>query len=170
MKTYIYYLKSPIGVIRITANENHILSVSFSKNMNKNKNNRKYPSHVRLCVKQLKEYLTGKRKDFNLPIKIEGTTFQKKVWCALEKIPHGSTTTYGLIAKTIGNPNAFRAVGGACNKNKFLILVPCHRVVGASKKIGGFRPGVMLKKWLLNHESTAFNCIRKFKIENPGQI
>lgn len=105
--------------------------------------------------KQLDEYFAGERKVFDLPLYIEGTSFQEKVWNALIGIPYGEVRTYGDIAVSVGNPKGSRAVGGANNKNRIAIVIPCHRVV-ASNGIGGYAPGLVPKEWLLEHE-------RKFK-------
>ena len=81
-----------------------------------------------------------------------GTPFQQRVWQALQQIPYGATRTYGAIATAIGNPRASRAVGMACNKNPLLLIVPCHRVVGANGKLVGFAYGTEAKRWLLELE------------------
>ena len=102
--------------------------------------------------KQLDEYFAGKRKKFDIPIKLEGTDFQIKVWKELLKIPYGETCSYLDIAKRIGNPKASRAVGMANNKNKIIIIVPCHRVIGSNKKLVGYACGLEVKEKLLELE------------------
>lgn len=104
------------------------------------------------AMQQLAEYFTGKRREFSLPIQMQGTEFQKKVWKALTQIPYGETRTYGEIAKSIGNPGGARAVGGACNRNPIMIVVPCHRVIGADGKLVGFGGGLEMKEALLGQE------------------
>lgn len=101
--------------------------------------------------KELEEYLLGTRKEFDIPLKLSGTLFQKKVWLELQKIPYGKTITYQQLAKNIGNEKASRAVGNACHNNKILIIVPCHRVIG-KKSLGGFYYNLNIKKELLEHE------------------
>lgn len=101
------------------------------------------------AFRQITEYLSGKRQKFDLPLKITGTDFQKKVYSALLDIPYGETASYGEIAARTGNPKAARAVGGACNKNPLLLVVPCHRVVGASGSLTGFAAGIETKQKLL---------------------
>lgn len=98
-------------------------------------------------------YFSKDKKALNqsLPLFFRGTVFQKKVWRYLKKIPYGNTKTYAEVAKAIGSAGAARAVGSACAKNPYLILVPCHRVV-AQKGLGGFALGLSVKKILLNHE------------------
>ena len=102
--------------------------------------------------KQLDEYFAGNRKQFDIPIKLEGTDFQIKVWKELLKIPYGETCSYLDIAKRIGNPKASRAVGMANNKNKIIIIVPCHRVIGSNKKLVGYACGLDVKEKLLELE------------------
>ena len=102
--------------------------------------------------KQLDEYFAGNRKQFDIPIKLEGTDFQIKVWKELLKIPYGETCTYLDIAKRIGNPKAYRAVGMANNKNKIMIIIPCHRVIGSNKKLVGYAGGLDVKEKLLKLE------------------
>jgi len=101
---------------------------------------------------QIDEYLTGKRKAFDLPLKMEGTDFQKRVWNELCKIPYGETAAYGDIAERVGSPNAYRAVGSACGANPIPIVVPCHRVVASNGGLGGFGGGLALKKRLMEIE------------------
>ena len=110
-----------------------------------------------LCLveDQIKEYLQGERKEFDIPFKMQGSSFQKAVWKELLKIPYGETRTYGEIAKALGNPNASRAVGAANGRNPLSIVVPCHRVIGANGSMTGFAGGVSLKKKLLSFEAPA---------------
>ncbi|WP_317173905.1 methylated-DNA--[protein]-cysteine S-methyltransferase [Chryseobacterium potabilaquae] len=97
---------------------------------------------------QLNEYFEHRRTTFDVPLDFKGTEFQVKVWKALLKIPYGVTKTYGELAKILGDIKAVRAVGGALNKNPISIIVPCHRVVGASGKLVGFAGGLE-NKWIL---------------------
>ena len=101
--------------------------------------------------KEIDEYLMGKRKKFDIKPKLIGTEFQKAVWHEIVKIPYGETRTYKEIAKNIGRPKAVRAVGTACGKNQFPIIIPCHRVL-ASNGLGGFSLDLDLKKKLLEIE------------------
>lgn len=103
--------------------------------------------------KQLQEYFDGKRKGFNLPILLRGTEFRKKVWQGLCTIPYGETRSYKELAELVGNPKAVRAVGGANNKNPIMIIVPCHRVIGADGSLVGFGGGLEVKKYLLELEA-----------------
>ncbi len=101
---------------------------------------------------QLIEYLDGKRKNFDIPYKLNGTDFQKKVWNALCDIPYGETRSYKDIAKAIGNEKASRAIGMANNKNPVTVIVPCHRVIGSSGKLVGYAGGLSMKEFLLEME------------------
>ena len=104
---------------------------------------------------QLEEYARGERKVFDLPVRLQGTDFQRLVWVELQKIPYGETRSYGQIAAAIGRPKAGRAVGRACGKNRLLLLVPCHRVVGSTGSLTGFSAegGVKTKLKLLELEN-----------------
>jgi methylated-DNA-[protein]-cysteine S-methyltransferase len=104
------------------------------------------------AVLQLEEYFAGKRRDFDLPLRPQGTDFQQRVWRALTEIPYGVTWSYGELARRIGNPNASRAVGLANGQNPISILVPCHRVIGANGSLTGYGGGLERKRWLLAHE------------------
>ena len=112
----------------------------------------KETSLIKNTKQQLDEYFAGKRKKFDIPIKLDGTDFQIKVWKELLKIPYGETCSYLDIAKCIGNPKASRAVGMANNKNKIIIIVPCHRVIGSNKKLVGYACGLDVKQKLLELE------------------
>lgn len=100
---------------------------------------------------QLQAYLAGARRDFSVPVRQPGTLFQDRVWRALQDVPYGRTVTYGELAAKAGHPKAVRAVGGALNKNRVPILVPCHRVL-ASEGLGGFACGREWKLALLGIE------------------
>ena len=102
--------------------------------------------------RQLKEYFSGKRKVFQLPIFFQGTPFQEKVWRSLLNIPYGTTKSYQEIAQEIGNEKAVRAVGGVVHRNPLPLILPCHRVIGKNGSLVGFGLGLSTKKWLLEHE------------------
>jgi len=104
-------------------------------------------------ARQLREYFDGKRRDFDIPLDVEGTEFQMKVWNALTKIPFGRTASYADIARKIGKPKAMRAVGMANGRNPVSIVVPCHRVIGADGSLTGYGGGLDRKKILLDLES-----------------
>jgi len=108
----------------------------------------------RRALTQLRKYLEGKLKQFDCPLDMEGTAFQKRVWSALRKIPYGKTRSYADVARTIGHPRAFRAVGNANGSNPVPIIVPCHRVIESNGGLGGYGSGIGLKKRLLEFEKS----------------
>jgi methylated-DNA-[protein]-cysteine S-methyltransferase len=103
-------------------------------------------------VQALQAYFAGELTDFELPLDLRGTPFQRRVWQALQEIPYGETISYGELASWVGNPNASRAVGSANGRNPVAIIVPCHRVIAADGGIGGYGGGLERKTWLLEHE------------------
>lgn len=105
-----------------------------------------------LARQQLEEYFAHKRTTFDLPLEALGSAFEHRVWNALRAIPYGTTTSYGALAKKLGDLHASRAVGLANGKNPIPIIVPCHRVVGAKGELTGFGGGLETKRWLLEHE------------------
>ncbi len=146
------YLNSPIGFIKITANNEAINEVIFVENEKEDNPN----ALTQEVTNQLMEYFEGKRKVFNLPLSPIGTSFQQAVWEALCSIPYGETRSYGEIAKMIGNPKASRAVGMANNRNPISIIIPCHRVIGASGKLVGYGGGIDKKIYLLDLEKATY--------------
>ena len=107
------------------------------------------------AVAQVEAYFDGSLKEFELPLRSEGSPFQRAVWRELEGIPYGTVTSYGEIARRIGKPTASRAVGAANGRNPIAIIVPCHRVIGADGSLTGYGGGMWRKEWLLNHEGHA---------------
>lgn len=110
------------------------------------------PSAFVEVVRQLEEYFAGARTTFDLGIELSGTPFQLQVWDALREIPHGETWSYAELARHIGRATGFRAVGAANGRNPVSIVVPCHRVIGADRSLGGYGWGADRKAWLLAHE------------------
>lgn len=108
---------------------------------------------------QLQAYFAGERRAFDVPLGLRGTPFQRAVWQALREIPYGETRAYGQIAQRIGQPRACRAVGMANHRNRLLIFVPCHRVIGANGQMTGFGAGLPVKEYLLHLEDAA--CVRR---------
>ncbi|MEQ1136996.1 methylated-DNA--[protein]-cysteine S-methyltransferase [Acinetobacter seifertii] len=159
------YINSPVGQLKLVANENALVAVLWD-----NEN----PKRVRLAElveqtehpvllktehpvllkteQQLKEYFEGTRREFTLPLDFEGTAFQKQVWAALLSIPYGETRSYKEVAVQIGNEKAVRAVGAANGKNPISIIAPCHRVIGAGGALVGFAGGLDKKDILLKLE------------------
>jgi methylated-DNA-[protein]-cysteine S-methyltransferase len=103
-------------------------------------------------VEQLDGYFAGSRSTFDVPLALEGTEFQRRVWSGLLEIPYGETMSYGELAARVGNPGASRAVGLANGRNPVAIIVPCHRVIGADGTLTGYGGGLDRKVWLLDHE------------------
>lgn len=146
---------SPIGSLTIAADEEglrHIIFPQGSRSFATPESWQNAPAAFDAVRRQLDEYFNGKRQGFSLKLAPQGTAFQISVWKALEKIPYNNTRSYGEIAKLIGKPKASRAVGAANGANPLPIIVPCHRVVGATGKLTGFGGGIPTKQWLLDHE------------------
>ena len=160
MKLSYMYLASPVGQLKLVANEQALVAVLWE-----NEN----PKRVRLAelleeaqhpvlletARQLNEYFAGQRRQFDLPLDFEGTDFQQKVWQALLSIPFGETRSYKQIAEQIGNPKAVRAVGAANGKNPISIIAPCHRVIGSDGTLTGYGGGLPRKRALLALEDTS---------------
>lgn len=142
------YIYSPIGWFKIECSQEALLKIEFVEAKGESSPN----FMVEKTISQLKEYFEGTRKIFELEIEFDGTEFQKKAWQALFDIPYGKTISYKEQATKINKPKAVRAIGGANNKNKIAIIVPCHRVVGQKGNLIGYAGGLDKKNWLLEHE------------------
>jgi methylated-DNA-[protein]-cysteine S-methyltransferase len=103
--------------------------------------------------RQLAAYFNGELTEFDLPLNLQGTNFQCLIWRELERIPFGTTMSYGEMARRIGNPNGSRAVGAANGRNPISIIIPCHRLIGSDGKLTDYGGGLERKEWLLAHES-----------------
>ncbi len=110
--------------------------------------------HTESAKTQLREYFEENRSAFQLELQPQGTEFEQQVWNQLLEIPQGSTTSYGKIAKKLGDEKASQAVGKANGKNPIAIVIPCHRVIGADDKLTGYAGGLERKEWLLKHEGS----------------
>ncbi|HEX4493600.1 MAG TPA: methylated-DNA--[protein]-cysteine S-methyltransferase [Acidimicrobiia bacterium] len=106
-------------------------------------------------LRELDEYFAGTRREFDVPLAPQGTPFQLAVWDALRTIPYGETTSYGEIARSVGRPNAVRAVGQANGRNPIAIIVPCHRVIGSDRSLTGYGGGMDRKRYLLGLENAS---------------
>lgn len=144
-------IDSKIGNIYVVSSDNKIVSISFSNPLVPLKES----TTLHSCVNQIQAFLSGALTNFNLPIKTEGTDFQKKVWEELLKIPFGELTTYSKIANKLCLKNGSRTVGNAISKNPLPILIPCHRVVGKSGNLTGYLGGIDKKRFLLKLEGHA---------------
>ena len=134
------------GLLKIGYNDGAVISLDRVKHLNGI--HRPCPLTEKVFV-QIREYLAGQRRVFDFPYILSGTPFQKQVWRALCDIPYGETRSYKQIAEAIGNPKACRAVGMANHCNPIMIVVPCHRVVGANGKLAGYAGGLEMKSVLL---------------------
>ncbi|MDR0463261.1 MAG: methylated-DNA--[protein]-cysteine S-methyltransferase [Pseudomonadales bacterium] len=147
-------ISSPIGELLIAAEGDYLVELRLPKLFKKENYILGNSSMLERTAKQLEEYFVGKRKDFDIPLKLYGTDFQKQTWEALISVPYGKTASYKDIAIQIGSPKACRAVGGANNKNPIAIIVPCHRIVGANSKLVGYAGGLDIKTMLLDLEKS----------------
>lgn len=143
-----YCLRFPttIGWITLTGSEKALLTVQFGRHGTDKPN-----ALLKTCAREINEYLAGKRQSFTVPMTTAGTPFDQKVLRAVQKIPYGSTATYGEIAKSIRHSTAYRAAANACGRNALPILLPCHRVV-AQNGFGGYNGGIQKKQVLLRIE------------------
>jgi methylated-DNA-[protein]-cysteine S-methyltransferase len=108
---------------------------------------------LREPAEQLEAYFAGELREFDLPLAPQGTPFQREVWSALREIPYGGTTSYGELAASVGRPHAARAVGAANGRNPIAVVIPCHRVIGASGALTGYGGGLGRKRLLLDLEA-----------------
>jgi methylated-DNA-[protein]-cysteine S-methyltransferase len=146
-----FTVNNPIVTLSVTTDGKAVERIG----LNENEGDSPQTDFERLVERELTEYFSGQRRDFSFPIRAPGTDFQKRVWRELQQIPYGRTASYGDIAKRIGKPGGSRAVGMANNRNPVPIVIPCHRVVAAGGKLGGFGGGIELKKKLLDLETRA---------------
>ena len=147
---------SPLGPLTVLASDNGVHAIAFGSDQTERVkiNLPRAVNHpiINAAVEQLAMYFEGTLKIFDLPLDLRGTDFQKQVWKLLLEIPFGETRTYGDIACTLGNVGASQAVGAANGKNPVAIVVPCHRVIGASGHLTGYAGGMEKKRFLLTHE------------------
>lgn len=150
-------MQSPVGELKLVASERGLVAVLWENDDPKRVRflpQVEDPENpiLREAERQLWEYFSGKRREFDLTLEFVGTEFQKQVWAALVTIPYGETRSYGDIARQIGNPTAVRAVGAANGRNPLSIIAPCHRVIGTNGKLTGFAGGLQTKAFLLRIE------------------
>lgn len=151
MSPQTFAVRSSTTNLTVTVDEGAVTRIRFGKYSSR----RPTETLERTVARELGEYLSGKRRKFTFPTRTTGSGFERRVWKELARIPFGRTKTYGEVARAIGNPQAARAVGGANGRNPIPIVVPCHRVVAAGGKLGGFGGGLSLKKKLLDLETAA---------------
>lgn len=147
--------ESSIGIITVHGNDDGLLGVwCETHSIEFSELGEKADEHpiLKLAVSQLREYFSGERREFSIPLAASGTEFQNKVWHALTTIPYGKTWCYKDLAIAVGNPKASQAVGGANGKNPISIIVPCHRVIGKNGSLTGYAGGIEIKEALLKLE------------------
>ena len=159
----LYYsrMKSPVGPLLIGASETALVALEFDRGLPKKIAGQavaweESEARTRIVRRQLEEYFSGKRRNFDLALDPRGTNFQKGCWNELLRIPYGETRSYAQIAQAVGSPRSFRAVGQANHYNPIAIIVPCHRVLAAGCYLGGYGGGLPVKAWLLRLEGAAF--------------
>jgi methylated-DNA-[protein]-cysteine S-methyltransferase len=149
-------IDSPVGLLTLAGKGGHLMHLRMVDQTYE-------PSHdgwepdgdaFQDAVEQLEAYFAGDRTDFDLELVLVGTQFQRRVWAALRTIPYGETRSYGEIARQIGSPGAFRAVGLANGHNPIGIIVPCHRVIGSNGSLTGYGGGLDRKRALLELEKS----------------
>ncbi len=148
---YIKKIHTKIGNIQIIEEESQIIEIKINAKLEEKAMEKNTPN-LEKTAKQLIEYLEGNRKKFDVPFNPKGTKFMQQVWTALQEIPYGEVRSYGEIAKRIGNPKSARAVGMANHRNPIPIIIPCHRVIEANGKLGGYALGIENKEFLLQLE------------------
>lgn len=153
VENFVGYYNSPIGWLKVTCSEDTLLSVGFVKKASEDSPN----EVVKNTIKQLQEYFDGSRHSFDVVFELNGTKFQEKAWRELMEIPYGKTISYKEQAAKSGRPTASRAIGGANNKNKIAIIIPCHRVIGSRGSLTGYAAGLDKKNWLIEHEKKVLN-------------
>jgi O-6-methylguanine DNA methyltransferase len=161
-------MNSPIGQLFLAASAQGLVALEFDARLPGQQSIRPNPRHLREeqrgfkfedsprqmqpYVSELEEYFARKRREFSFPLDLRGTAFQQACWRALLAIPYGETRTYADIARAVGKPNAFRAVGMANNRNPIAIVVPCHRVIASDGTLCGYGGGLDVKRKLLELE------------------
>jgi methylated-DNA-[protein]-cysteine S-methyltransferase len=152
---YTHY-ETPLGTTLLAADERGLRLISFAAGKrpeHPESHWRKDPVPLQETIRQLRAYFAGELEEFHLPLSLIGTEFQLRVWQMLQTIPYGETTSYGELARRLGNPNASRAVGLANGSNPIPIIIPCHRVIGSNGSLVGYGGGLPNKKALLALES-----------------
>ena len=158
----IYYSRydSLAGPLIVAVSEKGLVALEFDRGKFPSSRDKKLTFELsekktRPYTRELTEYFSGKRREFSFPLDLRGTPFQLSCWRALLKIPYGETRTYADIARSVGQPQAFRAVGMANNRNPIAIIIPCHRVIGADGRLVGYGGGLDRKRYLLDLEASS---------------
>jgi len=161
-KTYYSWFDSPVGALLLAGTNSGLKLVSFSAGKRRKGIDNEWSEDNAAfteVVDQLQSYFAGERRSFDLPLVLEGTDFQKRIWTALQNIHYGETVSYKMLAERVGSPKAVRAVGAANGANPIPIIIPCHRVIGNDGSLTGFGGGLPLKKKLLELESRQLQLI-----------
>ena len=148
-------LDTPFGPLRLAGTAQGLTIVGFTEGelpARQEPDRQEDSGLLAEATRQLQEYFDGRRRRFTLPVAPGGTPFQQRVWQELQEIPWGTTTTYGEIARRIGQPTAVRAVGSANGRNPVAIVIPCHRVIGSDGNLTGYAGGIATKRRLLQLE------------------
>ena len=149
--SYVTYYQSPLGKLKLEGHDTALTGLCFVGDEEVFTTSHRVGVLGSVCL-QLDEYFDGSRTQFDLPIELDGTEFQRAVWRYAATLSYGSTCSYRQLAERIGRLTACRAVAQALGKNPLLLVVPCHRVVGDDGALRGYSGGVERKEWLLNHE------------------
>jgi methylated-DNA-[protein]-cysteine S-methyltransferase len=149
------YIETPVGFLKAEEQNGFLTELDFTRSKNAEACSNG-SAVLNETERQLREYFSGERKSFDLPLRAEGTDFQKAVWNALREIPYGEAKTYGQVAAAVGRPGAARAVGSACHDNPIAVVIPCHRVLGSSGKLTGYGGGLDKKELLLDLEGVSY--------------
>ena len=155
-KTYSCYFDSPAGRLLLAASDDGIIRIAFHSQLTGQDIDCPEASqkHLVQLKSELKEYFEGKRNSFDVPLVLHGSEFRKKVWKAVSEIPYGKTVSYLELSKTLGQPEAIRAVANANAHNPLLIVIPCHRVIGSNGELTGYAGGLPQKRFLLELEGS----------------
>ena len=162
METLLYSrMKSPVGSLLLGVSNSSLVVLAFDHNLPERVAGRavmwqESPEATKSTRTQLEGYFAGERRKFTMALELRGTDFQKQCWDELLRIPYGETRSYAEIAKAVGRPNAYRAVGQANHYNPIAIVVPCHRVLAAGTNLGGYGGGLPTKAFLLRLEGAEF--------------
>lgn len=149
MRLSVCYMESPLGLLRLQGLAGSLLRIDFVESR---ENEEVDEASLTAAVRQLNEYFQGMRKYFDLPVHAVGTHFQQNVWDEIKKIPYGSTWSYELLARRLGDIKVIRAAASANGRNPLPIVIPCHRIIGKSGALTGYSGGLHRKKWLLDFE------------------
>lgn len=154
---------SPAGTLLLAASDRGLTTLSFRPQEELARHNDLQRDDAALApyTQQMQEYLRGARRDFDLPLDLQGTEFQRECWQQLLKIPYGQVITYAELARQVRRPQAFRAVGHANGQNPIAIIVPCHRVIASDGTLGGYGGGLPMKQWLLDLEKAVIPTQRQ---------